>query len=308
MNDANRALGELAERQYGVVSRAQAAAVGLTRHDIAGRVARGQLEQVSGGALRLPGSQRTFHQDVMAGVLVAGKGARASHRAAGALLDFPDVPRWVEVTVPVPRAVRVPGLVVHRSRVLPPQECGEVLGIPSTTCGRTLLDLAGEPSYDRDKVGKLLDYAWVNALVTRPGLEALLERHARGRRAASVLAELVRELPSGTRPRGSEFEGDLFGVLRYHGLPLPLSQYRVRLPGGAEVFLDFAFPEHMLALEADSFLFHATREAWRRDRRRNNELIALGWSILAITWDQVQFHPGELARMVAAALASRPAA
>jgi len=36
-------------------------------------------------------------------------------------------------------------------------------------------------------------------------------------------------------------------------------------------------------MEADSYLWHASLADWQRDRARNNELIALGWSILPLT-------------------------
>lgn len=296
-------LFQLAESQHGVFSRGQALELGLSRKEVEGRRLRGTLETIYPGAFRLAGSRRTFPQRVMAGVLAAGPGALASHRAAAALLDLPNVARRVEITVPAQRAVRLPDLVVHRSRLILPEDRGEVLGIPATSCGRTLLDLAGQPSYDKAKMGRLLASALVKGLVTRSEMEARLEGRRQGQKAALLMAELLAELPVGTRPMGSEFEADLLAALRDHGVALPVSQHRVRLPDGTEVFLDFAFPASKLALEADSFLWHATREAWRRDRRRNNELIALGWRILAITWDLVRFHPGELARLVLAALA-----
>src|SRR5690349_2681495 len=114
------ALLALAEAQHGVISLSQALDAGLSRKQIAGRLARGDLEGLLPGALRLAGSPRTFEQKVMAGVLAAGLGAVASHRAAATLLGFPSVPRWVEVLVPNDRRVRIEGLVVHRTRVLPP--------------------------------------------------------------------------------------------------------------------------------------------------------------------------------------------
>ncbi|HEY2666108.1 MAG TPA: hypothetical protein VGK51_04655, partial [Actinomycetota bacterium] len=89
------------------------------------------------------------------------------------------------------------------------------------------------------------------------------------------------------------------------GLPLPVAQYRVLMADGSEVFLDFAYPDVMLAIEADSYLWHASLADWRRDRARNNELVALGWSILPITYDLVVHTPGEAARQVGRALQTR---
>jgi very-short-patch-repair endonuclease len=106
---------------------------------------------------------------------------------------------------------------------------------------------------------------------------------------------------------GSDFEVGLFRALREAGLPLPLPQYRVLMADGSFVYLDFAYPEVRLAIEADSYLWHASLAAWQRDRARNGELVALGWSILPITWDLVMFRPVEMARRVRGALETRRA-
>jgi len=71
------------------------------------------------------------------------------------------------------------------------------------------------------------------------------------------------------------------------------------------VFLDFAYPDVLLAIEADSYLWHASLADWRRDQARNNELVAFGWSILPLTYDLVVLTPGEAARQVRDARASR---
>jgi len=136
---------------------------------------------------------------------------------------------------------------------------------------------------------------------------AELEGRATERSHDDVLRQLLDERPATPRPMGSEFEAGLFGVLRNAGLPLPVPQYRVLMNDGMEVYLDFAYPDVRLALEADSFIWHASLAAWRRDRARNGELVAMGWSILPITWDLVMFHPAEVARRVRGALETRRA-
>jgi very-short-patch-repair endonuclease len=237
----------------------------------------------------------------MAGCLAAGPGAVASHRAAAALFGMPGVPRWVEVTVPESRRVQLEGVTAHRARLLTPQDIGAVKGIPVTRAARTIVDLADV--YSTAKLGPMLDYALVQRLLRR---EELVGRSA-GRRGTGVLAVLLDERPDLVRPMGSDFEVGLFRALREAGLPLPVPQYRVLMPDGSEVFLDFAYPGVRLALEADSYLWHASLAAWQRDRARNGEVVAMGWSILPITWDLVMFHPAEMARRVRGALETRRA-
>ena len=251
------------------------------------------------GVYRLAGVRTTWEQGVMAGCLAAGPDAVASHRSAAALHGMPGAPRWVEVMVPRPHQVRVEGVIAHRTRLLASEDVGRPKGIPATTPARTIADLAR--IYPATKVGPMLDYALARRLVTRAQLEA----RATGRKHDDILRELLDERPATARPMGSEFEACLFRALREAGLPLPVAQYRVLMPDGGEVFLDFAYPDVLLAIEADSYLWHASLADWQRDRARNNELVALGWSILPITWDLVTRSPAEAARQVRSARESR---
>jgi very-short-patch-repair endonuclease len=304
MNAADNSIAKLAEKQHGVVSLEQALER-LSRKEVAGRLARGQFERVFPRAFRLAGAERTFEQVAMAATLSAGDGAVASHRSAGTLWGFPGLPRWAEVSVPPTRRPRVDGLIVHRARLLA-TDCSEVKLIPSTSAARTILDLSGE--YTKARVGPMLDYGLARRLFTRAEFEERLkDRGAAGRRGAGLLRILLDERPATERPMGSEFEAGLFRALREAGLPLPVPQYRVLMADGTEVFLDFAYPEVKLAIEADSFIWHASLAAWQRDRARNGDLVGLGWSILPITYDLVMCSPAEAARRVGSSLEIRRA-
>jgi hypothetical protein len=299
VNNAERALLTLAQTQHGVLSRQQALCEGLSPSAIDRRLVTGQWVRVFQGAYRLAGVQPTWEQTVMAGCLAAGADAVASHRSAATLLGMPGAPRWVEVTVPRPRQVSVAGVIAHRTRLLAPEDVAKLKGIPVTRAGRTIADLAS--FYSKAKLSPMLNYAVAQRLVTRAELEA----RATGRRHDDVLRELLDERPASARPMGSEIEASLFRGLREAGLPLPLPQYRVLMDDGSEVFLDFAYPDVKLAIEADSFVWHASLADWQRDRARNNDLIALGWSILPITWDLVMRSPAVAARQVRRARETR---
>ena len=289
----------LAGGQHGAISRRQALQEGMSARAIEHRLTTGAWVPVFRGAYRLAGSECTVEQKIMAGVLAAGSGAVASHRAAATLFGMPGVPRWVEVTVPRPREVAVKGIIAHRTRLLVREDVSTVRRIPVTTAGRTIADLAS--SYSKAKLGPMLDYSIANRLVTRAELEA----RASGRKHDNILRELLDERPATARPMGSEFEACLFRGLREAGLPLPVAQYRVLMDDGSEIFLDFAYPDVMLAIEADSYLWHASLADWQRDRARNNELVVLGWSILPLTYDLVVHNRAEAARQVRGARASR---
>jgi very-short-patch-repair endonuclease/alkylated DNA nucleotide flippase Atl1 len=299
VNDAERSTLDLARAQHGAISRRQALGKGMSARAIDHRLATGEWVRLFRGAYRLAGSECTFEQQVMAGTLAGGDGAVASHRAAAALFGMPGAPRWVEITVPRTSRVELTGVIAHRTRLLPPEDVSTVRRIPLTKAGRTIADLARV--YSKARLSPMLDYALAERLVSRADLEA----RATGRRHDDVLRAMLDERPATARPMGSEFEASLFRALREAGLPLPVPQYRVLMPDGCLVFLDFAYPDVKLAIEADSYIWHASLADWQRDRARNGELVVLGWSILPITWDLAMRNPIEMARRVGGALEAR---
>jgi len=58
--------------------------------------------------------------------------------------------------------------------------------------------------------------------------------------------------------------------------------------------------------ESDGFAHHGHREAFERDRFRQNLLVLAGWRVLRFTWRQICTDPDGVAEQVAAALAVRP--
>ena len=189
-SQADRAIGALAERQHGVVSRAQLLELGLNRGAITHRIELGRLRPVHRGVYRiglLSGDGRR-----MAAVLACGPGAVLSHLSAAALWGIRQSGR-IEVTTPASR--RGPrGVTVHRSP-LRDDERTTHRGIPTTTVPRTLLDLSAvvRPDDLRSALRQaeqlrltdplsLIDLA--ERYPRRPGLaaiRALLRRHRSGR-------------------------------------------------------------------------------------------------------------------------------
>ena len=87
-HDVEQAFAKLAARQYGVVSRKQAIALGLSPFAISRRVMAGKLREVLPGVYAIPGVPRSYCQRLMAAILWAGEGAVACHRAAASLYDL----------------------------------------------------------------------------------------------------------------------------------------------------------------------------------------------------------------------------
>src|SRR3954447_23037625 len=77
-------LYRVAEQQYGIVTRGQLNASGLTDRQIERLITSGQLVPTHKGVYRLAGSPGSRRQDLMAACLTTGP-AGASHRSAGTL-------------------------------------------------------------------------------------------------------------------------------------------------------------------------------------------------------------------------------
>src|SRR5829696_582004 len=130
----DRAIGALAERQHGVVSRAELLELGIGRDAIDRRLQLGRLRQVHRGVYTI--GHRLLTQDGRwtAAVLAYGPHAVLSHRAAAALWGMRGGTQ-VEVTVPGGLRGRS-GIQVHRAK-LPPDERTTHRTIPTTTVPRT---------------------------------------------------------------------------------------------------------------------------------------------------------------------------
>lgn len=64
--------------------------------------------------------------------------------------------------------------------------------------------------------------------------------------------------------------------------------------------IDLAHPALSIALEADSFEFHGTRKALRRDCRRHVNLTIRGWRLLRFSWEDVMYDPEWVVEVVRA--------
>ena len=75
-------------------------------------------------------------------------------------------------------------------------------------------------------------------------------------------------------------------------------QVPLMLAGGT-VHPDLVCRSRRVVLEADSWTFHATRSAHRRDCARYNALVLAGWRVLRFSWEQVMLEPAYVRRVLA---------
>jgi very-short-patch-repair endonuclease/predicted transcriptional regulator of viral defense system len=287
----------LAARQHGVVTRAQLLAAGLGPDRVDRRLATGDLHPIHRGVYAV-GPVTAPRRAEMAAVLACGAEAVVSHVSAGMLWQFLPSSRGdagaVDVSLRAGNRCR-PGIRIHRAHTLRPGEVTRLDGIPVTTPARTLLDLAS--TEDLRALDSAVARAIAARLTTRGRILALLRGPAR-RPGASLLRAVLSARPALTR---SEAEERLLALVRKARLPEPSTNVPIH---GYEV--DFLWREEGLVVEVDGFAFHASRESFERDRRRDAVLAAAGLRVIRITWRQLEGEPeAVLVRVAQALIAAR---
>ncbi|WP_336716003.1 endonuclease domain-containing protein [Arthrobacter sp. USHLN218] len=150
--------------------------------------------------------------------------------------------------------------------------------------------------------------AVLHALRCRPPLEALVLAESAVRRGAVSQAELVRHLPgprNGARRAvvhriGKDADSPLEVIarelFRAAGLRVE-TQVEIRGLGRVDLLI-----EGRLIVELDGMDFHWTRDAFRKDRRRNNEGVLSGLPTLRYVYEDVVFRPQAVLAQVVSVL------
>jgi hypothetical protein len=293
----DRAVADLAARQFGVVAREQLRAAGLSDAAITRRVANGRLHRVHRGVFSVGHAVLGERGRLMAAVLAGGPGTVVSHASAAALWQLRRNPAVaIDITTRRTGRATVSGVRIHRPRTLRADEVTARHGIPVTTPARTLLDLAATVSA-RD-LQRTLEEAIVARLASVSSLDAVASAHP-GHHGARRLQRALATHAAGSTLTRSHLEERFLALCDKHALPRPSVNANV---AGLEV--DFAFADERVVVETDGWQFHGHRVAFERDRRRDATLTRAGYRALRFTHDQVAHEPHAVAATVAAALAA----
>lgn len=236
----------------------------------------------------------------MAASLACGNEGVVSHRSAAALLELIDKgPVVIDVIAPPERGRKIDGIRFHRVRPPRRDEVGTVDAIPCTSPARTLVDLAGVASdwtlgsaFERAAARRMLDIA---------AIERSLDPRRRGAKSVQALIDKWRNAAPLTKTRGklkSPLEAKVLPLLARRDIPPPLFNAPVQIANG-RIEVDFLWPDHRFALEADSRDFHATHVAFERDRWRDRELMRAGYSVLRVTSREAEQEADAVADTIA---------
>lgn len=287
----------MAKRQHGVVSiRQLLGPLGYSRSAITRAAAAGRLHRLYRGVYAVGHTRISTHGECLAAVLACGPGALLSHASAAWLWGIsPQSPKPFEVTVSTARSPK-PSIVPRYSRALTSDDRALVEGIPVTSLPRTLLDVAATFRFHR--LQRLLERAEELGLFDLGAAEALLARSTghpgagRLRRAIALYGP-----PAFTR---SGLERRFLDLVKGAGLPRPTTGFN---EAGHE--LDVYWPQERFAVELDTFETHGSREAFERDRRRQEDLKLAGVEMVRITGRRLEREPRQVIDRVARLLAQR---
>jgi predicted transcriptional regulator of viral defense system len=269
----------VAERQWGVVSRAQLLGLGISPAAIAMWRRRGRLHVVYRGAYAVGHASLGREGRRLAAVLACGPGAVLSHKSAASHWGLlrTDQTR-IDVTAPRGRH-GAPGIRLHRSRSLDAQDITSHEGIPITSVSRTLLDLAAtaRPSELERAVAQaerlqLYDHRAITDVIAR----------GNGHRGTAILARATTREAKWTR---NEWEAAFLELIRTAGLPEPLTNDAFDAPDHGHCEPDYHWPTHRVIVETDGWETHGTRAAFRADRAKDAALTASGYRVLRFTTD-----------------------
>lgn len=250
--DAQRKWSWLTGEQHGVVAKGQVDDAGIGRGSLGHRLKSGKWQRLHRGVYAAFNGELTREAQLWAAVLRAGEGAVLSYESAAELQHLTDGPGpEIHITVPASRRPAqnkpIPGVVIHRSRHVRPQELPE-WELPRTRVEDTVLDLvdAAETfgdAYDwiaravsgqHTTAGLLREAArerkrmrwrkWADDALTDVAEESCLHVESHYRRDV----ELAHGLPKGARPAGRAGAADK----HREEVSYPGHDLRVELDGG----------------------------------------------------------------------------
>lgn len=280
-------VGEILARQSGWATFAELAAL-TSRRALSAALVRGEVHRVAQGIYAVPG--------LPAGTLAAlAYDGVCSHMTAAAQWGLPLLvaPQKPHVTVPPKRRPRSgPPCVVHWADTSADERRDRI-----TSVLRTVLDCSRLLPFSEALA--VADAALASGRINQ---DELLSATAAMRGPGCANARRVAAAAVGNS--GSFLESMLRALLISEGIDGFEPQVLVT-NGWFRARVDLGHRRARLALEADSFEFHGSRRDFAADCRRYDELVAAGWLVLRLTYEQIVGDPAWVIATVRAALAQR---
>lgn len=194
---------------------------------------------------------------------------------------------------------------LHRTRLLPEHHVTVLDGIPVTTAGRTLFDLAGVLPPARTE--RAVD----NALAKSPGLLRALHRllpelAERGRNGITVMRALLDARPLGYIAPASGLEAQAVRIFEEAGMS---TRRQVDLGGDDWIGrVDLLVVGTNVVIEIDSARYHTALLDRQRDAQRDLDLTKAGYLVIRVTDEEIWHAPAVAVERVFAAVRQATAA
>jgi very-short-patch-repair endonuclease len=287
----------LASAQAGAITHRQLEGCGLDKYQIRSLRAGGALVAASRGVYVVRGAARVGEIRLFLAALATGGvlGFDAACYLWG-LLD--DVPEAITVIVPQARRISAQPDVRLRRRSTSIDELACCRGLIVTTRAVSFLDHVSTAPIGHARV--LFDRGIQRGWIFASDVFRRLESQRLGNRQ---LRELAGTIADGA---AAESERRLHRLLRQHRITGWVANAPVVRDGYTIAVLDLAFLESRLAIEVDGMAHHVDPTSFQRDRKRQNDLVALGWRVLRFTWWDITERPEYVVTAILRELA-RPA-
>jgi very-short-patch-repair endonuclease len=267
-------VAELAERQWGVVTRVQLEESGLEAAGISRWQAERRLHRVHPGVFAVGHNSLAMEGVLAAALFYAGKGSALSHVTAAWWYGMLQAhPTRMHVSTPVRRS-SLRRVCVHSRRSV---DRVWHKRFPLTPPAHTLLDIAAVVRLM--ELRRALAEAEYRRLVTLAEVEAVLGRGKPGSAALRAALDCHRPQLAHTRSR---MEERFVLLCERDSLTPPAVNARV-----AGWTVDAVWFDQRIAVELDSHAAHGTPAAMEEDRRRDLELRTAGYTVLRYTWRQL---------------------
>jgi hypothetical protein len=286
-----------AARQFGVFTRAQGLASGLSRGQVDHRIKSGLWVRVAGQAFAASTTRLSIQQGAWSMALTWPDAVLWGPSALR--LARPDAPiersHAIVCSIPWARAPQL-GLQPHRL-TLRPEDLTVVDGVTTQNYAAALVEcLAALP---KDQADHLFSWALTREWITASQLSQMVGQRI-GRRGTLRLRRYCSWAEAGA---ASELEVKVQDVLDRCGITGWQGNVKVRLPSGQVFRVDLVFRDKKVVIEADGWRFHQGREAFEADRARTNAFTAAGYRVLRVTWERITTSPEEFIAQLKSLLA-----
>jgi very-short-patch-repair endonuclease len=290
-------LDDLLRNQFGVISRRQALALGMSPAAVQTRLTRRDWWPVHTGVYLVRSHPQSPGGEIWAAVL-AIPGSVVSAATAAWWWGLTDRrPGHVDLIVPPQQRPRPKRGVEVVRRTLQQVDITRHRGLPVTA--KPLSTLTAAVALGR-RGPAMLD----RALQRSVRFEDVRDAHYRylGCHGSARAGELLR---AAADHAAAESERLLIRLLRSAGVGGFAVNQPQALPDGGVCIPDFTFTAHRVIVEVDGWAWHHDPQRFARDRRNQNALQLLGWTVLRFTWFDLVDRPQKVLADIRSALAGR---